>query len=305
MKGQSDASVIPNSTLSQRLTDYYELCKPRVVVLIVFTAMVGMFLATPGMVPIPGLVFGTLGIGLMSAAAAATNQMLDLKADGVMQRTCGRPLVTQHLTMTQAVRFTVAIGVIGMAILLVFVNALTAWLTLAALIGYAGIYTAYLKRATPQNIVIGGAAGAAPPVLGWAAITNAVSVESLILFLIIFIWTPPHFWALAIERRNEYAKVNIPMLPVTHGIEYTRTQVLLYTVLLFLVSLMPYIIGMSGLLYLAGAIIFSGIFLVYAIRMKYTPKPGLAMRTFGYSILYLMAIFSLLLADHYLPVMAG
>src|SRR5699024_7723991 len=208
---------------------------------------------------------------------AATNQMLDLQADGVTQRTCGRPLVTRHLTMAQAVRFAVALGVGGMAILLVLVDALTAWLTLAALIGYAGIYTAYLKRATPQNIVIGGAAGAAPPVLGWAAITNTVSVESLTLFLIIFIWTPPHFWALAIERRREYAWVNIPMLPVTHGIEYTRTQVLLYTILLFLVSLMPYIIGMSGLLYLAGAVIFSGLFLVYAIRMKYAPKPGLAM----------------------------
>src|SRR5699024_2173226 len=170
---------------------------------------------------------------------------------------------------------------------------------------YAGIYTAYLKRATPQNIVIGGAAGAAPPVLGWAAITNTVSVESLILFLIIFIWTPPHFWALAIERHKEYARVNIPMLPVTHGIDYTRTQVLLYTILLFLVSLMPYIIGMSGLLYLAGAVVFSGVFLVYAIRMKYAPKPGLAMRTFGYSILYLMAIFSLLLADHYMPLIVG
>lgn len=305
MKGPSEAAVVESSTLAQRLTDYYELCKPRVVVLIVFTAMVGMFLATPGMVPIPEFVLGTLGIGMMSAAAAATNQMLDLKADGIMQRTCGRPLVTQHLTMAQAVRFAIAIGVGGMAILLLFVNALTAWLTLAALIGYAGIYTAYLKRATPQNIVIGGAAGAAPPVLGWAAITGTVSVESLTLFLIIFIWTPPHFWALAIERHKEYAKVNIPMLPVTHGIEYTRTQVLLYTILLFLVSLMPYIIGMSGLLYLAGAVIFSGVFLVYAIRMKFAPKPGLAMRTFGYSILYLMVIFSLLLADHYMPLIVG
>lgn len=305
MKGTSNIAVAESSTLVQRLTDYYELCKPRVVVLIVFTAMVGMFLATPGMVPIPLLVFGTLGIGMMSAAAAATNQMLDLKADRRMERTCGRPLVTQHLTMGQSVRFAVAMGAAGMAILLIFVNALTAWLTLAALIGYAGIYTVYLKRATPQNIVIGGAAGAAPPVLGWAAITGTVSAEPLILFLIIFIWTPPHFWALAIERHKEYAKVDIPMLPVTHGLDYTRTQVLLYTILLFAVSLMPFVIGMSGLLYLAGAVFFSGWFLVYAVRMKFAPKPGLAMRTFGYSIFYLMAIFSLLLADHYMPLIVG
>lgn len=305
MKGTSNTAVAESSTLVQRLTDYYELCKPRVVVLIVFTAMVGMFLATPGMVPIPLLVFGTLGIGMMSAAAAATNQMLDLKADRRMERTCGRPLVTQHLTMGQSVRFAVAMGAAGMAILLIFVNALTAWLTLAALIGYAGIYTVYLKRATPQNIVIGGAAGAAPPVLGWAAITGTVSAEPLILFLIIFIWTPPHFWALAIERHKEYAKVDIPMLPVTHGLDYTRTQVLLYTVLLFAVSLMPFVIGMSGPLYLVGAVFFSGWFLVYAARMKFAPKPGLAMRTFGYSIFYLMAIFSLLLADHYMPLIVG
>lgn len=305
MKGPSDVAAVGNPTLAQRLTDYYELCKPRVVVLIVFTAMVGMFLATPTMVPIPALVFGTLGIGMMSAAAAATNQMLDLRADARMQRTCGRPLVTRHLTMAQSVRFAVAMGAVGMAILFVFVNALTAWLTLAALIGYAGIYTVYLKRATPQNIVIGGAAGAAPPVLGWAAITGTVSTESLILFLIIFIWTPPHFWALAVERHKEYAKVDIPMLPVTHGLDYTRTQILLYTILLFVVSLMPYVVGMSGPLYLAGAVIFSGLFLVYALRMKYAPKPGLAMRTFAYSIFYLMAIFSLLLADHYMPLIVG
>src|SRR5699024_492326 len=194
-----DVSAVGQLTLSQRLTDYYDLCTPRVALLIVFTAMVGMFLATPGMVPIPALVFGTVGIGLMAASAAAINQMLDRKADARMARTCGRPLVTRHLTLAQAIRFAAAIGIAGMAILVVFVNALTAWLTLGALIGYAGIYTVYLKRATPQNIVIGGAAGAAPPVLGWAAITGTVSAEPLVLFLIIFIWTPPHFWALAIE----------------------------------------------------------------------------------------------------------
>jgi len=300
MNGPGETTTFEELTLMQRLTDYYELCKPRVVLLIVFTAMVGMFLATPGMVPIPALVFGTIGIALMAASAAAINQLIDRKADARMARTCGRPLVTKHLSVGQSIRFAAAIGILGMAILLLFVNALTAWLTLVALIGYAGIYTMYLKRATPQNIVIGGAAGAAPPVLGWAAITGTVSAESLALFLIIFIWTPPHFWALAIERHAEYAEVDIPMLPVTHGLDFTRTQVLLYTILLFLVSLLPFILRMSGVLYLAGAVVFSGWFLVYAIRLKYWPKPGLAMRTFAYSIVYLMAIFTLLLVDHYL-----
>src|SRR5699024_10018673 len=305
MHSSGGAAALGCLPLSQGLTVYYELCKPRVVLLIVFPAMVGMFLATPGMVPIPALVFGTLGIGMMAAAAAAINQLLDRKADARMARTCGRPLVTRHLTVAQSVRFAIAIGVAGMAILLLFVNALTAWLTLVALVGYAGVYTVYLKRATPQNIVIGGAAGAAPPVLGWAAITGTVSAEPLVLFLIIFIWTPPHFWALAIERHQEYAEVDIPMLPVTHGLDYTRTQVLLYTVLLFLVSLLPFVIGMSGLLYLLGAIACSGWFLLYALRLKFAPRPGLAMRTFAYSIIYLMLIFVLLLVDHYIPVIAG
>lgn len=305
MNNPGEVTAPEELTLTQRLTDYYELCKPRVVLLIVFTAMVGMFLATPGMVPIPILVIGTIGIGLMAASAAAINQMIDRKADARMARTCGRPLVTRHLTLGQSVRFAIAIGAIGMALLYFFVNPLTAWLTLVALIGYAGIYTMYLKRATPQNIVIGGAAGAAPPVLGWAAVTGAVTAQSLALFLIIFIWTPPHFWALAIERHKEYADVDIPMLPVTHGLEFTRTQVLLYTILLFVVSLLPFILEMSGVLYLMGAVVFSGWFLVYAIRLKFAPKPGLAMRTFGYSIVYLMAIFTLLLVDHYLQVFIG
>jgi len=306
MSSTSEASAeIERPTLSQRFNDYYELCKPRVVLLIVFTAIVGMFLATPGMVPIDALVFGTIGITLMAASAAAVNQMLDIKADGRMARTRKRPLVTGHLDMGQSARFAFAIGVAGMLVLLLLVNALTAWLTLFTLIGYAGIYTGYLKRATPQNIVIGGAAGAAPPVLGWAAVTGTVDAHALILFLIIFIWTPPHFWALAIERHKEYAEVDIPMLPVTHGLEYTRTQVLLYTILLFLVSLLPFVSGMSGPLYLASAVLLSGWFLVYAVRLKYAPKPGLAMRTFGYSILYLMAIFTALLVDHYVPVVFG
>lgn len=301
----SSSAVLDRSTLSQRLTDYYELCKPRVVLLIVFTAMVGMFMATPGMVPIGALVFGTVGIGLMAASAAAVNQMLDRKADARMARTRERPLVTGNLGMGESTVFALALGVAGMAVLFYLVNALTAWLTLATLIGYAGIYTVYLKRATPQNIVIGGAAGAAPPILGWAAVTGAVSVHALELFLIIFIWTPPHFWALAIERHREYAEVDIPMLPVTHGLEYTRTQVLLYSVLLFLVSLLPFVTGMSGLPYLIAAIGLSGWFVVYAIRLKFAPRPGLAMRTFGFSIVYLMGIFTALLVDHYVPAVLG
>ncbi|MES1935268.1 protoheme IX farnesyltransferase [Salinisphaera hydrothermalis C27AD] len=303
MSSSSSATYQP--TLSQRITDYYELCKPRVVLLIVFTAMVGMFLATPGMVPIGALVFGTLGIGLMAASAAAVNQMIDVQADSRMKRTRKRPLVTGHLDTRRSAIFAFAIGVAGMVILLTLVNALTAWLTLFALVGYAGIYTMYLKRATPQNIVIGGAAGAAPPVLGWAAVTNSVTLNSLILFLIIFIWTPPHFWALAIDRAKEYAEVDIPMLPVTHGIEHTRTQILIYTVILFAVSLLPFFSGMSGWLYLASAVVLSGWFLVYAARLKWRPYPGLGMKTFGYSIVYLMALFTALLVDHYMPVITG
>ena len=292
-------------TLAQRCNDYYELCKPRVVLLIVFTAMVGMFLAVPTMVPISALVFGTLGIGLMSASAAAVNQMIDVQADSRMRRTRKRPLVTGHLDTRESAIFAFVIGALGMAILLVFVNALTAWLTLFALIGYAGIYTMYLKRATPQNIVIGGAAGAAPPILGWTAVTNEVSLDAIILFLIIFIWTPPHFWALAIDRAKEYAEVDIPMLPVTHGIEHTKTQVLVYTVIMFGVSLLPYFSGLSGLVYLASAVVLSGWFLVYAVRLKWWPKAGLGMKMFGYSIIYLMLLFTALLVDHYVPLITA
>ncbi|MGH8458005.1 MAG: heme o synthase [Nevskiales bacterium] len=288
--------------LLQRLNDYYELCKPRVVMLIVFTAVVGMFLATPGMVPLDVLVLGTLGIGLMAASAAAVNQILDQQVDARMARTCGRPLPTGHLSIRESASCALLLGLAGMAILYVWINPLTAWLTLATLIGYAGVYTIYLKRATPQNIVIGGAAGAAPPVLGWAAVTGTIDPHALLLFLIIFTWTPPHFWALAIERHAEYAKVDIPMLPVTHGIEYTRLQVLLYTVLMVAVSLLPFVFGMSGPLYLVGASLLGGVFLYYAWLLKYAPRPGLPMRTFGYSIVYLMGIFTLLLVDHYVPV---
>jgi heme o synthase len=218
-----------------------------------------------------------------------------------MARTCGRPLPTGHLSLRESAACAALLGAAGMAILYAWVNPLTAWLTLATLVGYAGVYTIYLKRATPQNIVIGGAAGAAPPVLGWAAVTGTIDPHALLLFLIIFVWTPPHFWALAIERHAEYAKVDIPMLPVTHGLEYTRLQVLLYTVLMVIVSLLPFVFGMSGLLYLVGAGILGGVFLYYAWLLKTAPRPGLPMKTFGYSIVYLMGIFTLLLVDHYVP----
>lgn len=290
---------------SRRLVDYYELCKPRVVMLIVFTAVVGMFLSVPGMVPWPALVFGTLGIGLMAASAAAVNQIVDREADARMARTRKRPLVTENLGVLESSLFALAIGGAGMAVLYWLVNPLTAWLTLITLVGYAGIYTLYLKRATPQNIVIGGASGAAPPVLGWVAVTGSIDPHALLLFLIIFVWTPPHFWALAVDRQREYADVDIPMLPVTHGPEYTRTQVLLYTILMVLVTLLPFALGMSGYIYLAGAVLLGAGFLYYAVRLKVAPKPGLGTRTFGYSIVYLMGIFTVLLADHYVPALTG
>jgi heme o synthase len=285
---------------NSRLHEYYELTKPRVVMLIVFTAVVGMFLSVPGLPPLSALLWGTLGIGLQAASAAAINQIIDRNIDARMARTCGRPLVTGALGMTESIAFATVLGLAGFALLWFLVNPLTAVLTQLTLVGYAGVYTLYLKRATPQNIVIGGAAGAAPPVLGWTAVTGEVHAHALILFLIIFIWTPPHFWALAIERHKEYAAADIPMLPVTHGLEFTRTQVLFYTVLLFLISLFPYVFGMSGLLYLAGATVLSGVFLYYALCLKFAPRPGLPMKTFGYSIVYLMGIFTLLLVDHYL-----
>ncbi len=291
--------------LQARLHEYYELCKPRVVMLIVFTAVVGMFLAVPGLPPLAALVWGTLGIGLQAASAAAVNQIIDRNIDARMARTCGRPLVTGALTMTQCIAFATALGLLGFAVLWFLVNPLTAVLTQFTLIGYAGIYTLYLKRATPQNIVIGGAAGAAPPVLGWVAVTGELHAHALVLFAIIFIWTPPHFWALAIDRRDDYAKADIPMLPVTHGIEFTRTQVLLYTVLLVAVTVLPYATRLSGLLYLVGALILGGVFLYYAVRLKWWPTPQLPMRTFGYSIVYLMGIFTLLLVDHYVAPLLG
>lgn len=297
----STAADLSVRTAGGRLREYYELCKPRVVMLIVFTAIIGMFLAVPGMPPLRALVWGTLGITLQAAAAAAINQIIDRNIDARMARTCGRPLVTGRLTMTESIAFATTIGLLGFVLLWFWVNPLTALLTQFTLIGYAGIYTLYLKRATPQNIVIGGAAGAAPPMLGWAAATGQVHADALILFAIIFIWTPPHFWALAIDRCEDYAKAGIPMLPVTHGLDYTRTQIVLYTVLLVAVTTLPFATRMSGWLYLSGATLLNAGFVYYAIRLKWRPAPGLGMKTFGYSIVYLMGIFALLLIDHYIP----
>ncbi len=280
---------------------YLELTKPRVVALITFTAIVGTLLASPGFPPLDALIFGNLGIALAAACAATINHVLDRRIDEVMARTRGRPLPTGDLTEGNALVFAAALGVSSMAILAFLVNLLTAVLTFASLIGYAVVYTLWLKRATSQNIVIGGAAGAAPPVLGWAAVTNSVDPNALLLFLIIFIWTPPHFWALAIARRDEYARAGIPMLPVTHGLAYTRLQVLLYTVLLVVVTFMPYLTHMSGLLYLAAALVLNAGFLYYALALKITARAELPMRVFRFSITYLMWLFAALLVDHYLP----
>jgi len=278
---------------------YYELTKPRVVALIVFTAVVGMFLAVPGMPPMGALVWGTLGIALASASAAAINHVLDQRIDAEMRRTRHRPLPTGSVSEATALAFAFFLGAGSMLILALGVNALTAVLTFFSLIGYAVIYTVWLKRATPQNIVIGGAAGAAPPVLGWTAVTGVVDPNALLLFLIIFAWPPPHFWALAIARRDEYAKVGIPMLPVTHGIEFTKEHIWYYTVLLTVITVLPYLTGMSGLLYLASALVLDGIFLRHAWLLWNTNLSNLPMRTFRYSITYLAALFAALLVDHY------
>ncbi len=297
MENINVATAVSDASLAWR--DYVGLCKLKVVALIVFTAIVGMFLAVPGMVPLQSLVFGTLGIGMAAASAAAINHLVDQHVDAQMARTSNRPLPTGHLTSRNCLWFALALGALAMLILVVFVNTLTAVLTFLSLIGYAVVYTMYLKRATPQNIVIGGAAGAAPPVLGWTAVTGQVDPHALLLFLIIFVWTPPHFWALAIHRRSEYAKVDIPMLPVTHGVAFTRLQILLYTVLLIAVSVMPYATHMSGLLYLVGALGLGLGFLRHALKLMRNDQA--AMPTFGYSILYLMGIFAFLLVDHYVP----
>ncbi|GAB4268894.1 MAG: heme o synthase [Methylomicrobium sp.] len=280
--------------------EYFELCKPKVVALIVFTAVVGMLLAVPGLPPLDTLLYSTVGIGLAASSAAAVNHYLDQTADALMGRTQNRPLPKGALGSAHVLVFAGLLGLSSMALLSLLVNPLTAFLTLLSLIGYAIIYTVYLKRMTPQNIVIGGAAGAAPPVLGWCAMTGEVHPYSLLLFLIIFVWTPPHFWALAIARREEYAKVQIPMLPVTHGPEFTRLQILLYTVLLLLVTLLPYLTGMSGLIYLVSAVLLGFGFIYYAILMIRRKDDKTAMQTFGFSIIYLMLMFAALLIDHYI-----
>jgi len=284
---------------------YLELTKPKVVALITFTAIVGTLLASPGLPPWDALVWGNLGIALASACAATINHVLDRRIDEQMTRTRARPLPTGQMTERQALAFAAVLGVTAMAILAFLVNLLTAALTFISLIGYAVIYTVWLKRATSQNIVIGGAAGAAPPVLGWAAVTDTIDPNALLLFLIIFVWTPPHFWALAIARRDDYAKAGIPMLPVTHGLEYTRLHVLLYTVLLVVVTLMPFLTRMSGLIYLAAAVALNAGFLYYALALKITARQGLPMRVFKFSVTYLMWLFAALLLDHYLPTTQG
>lgn len=293
MQGEATAAA-------PRWRDYLELCKPNVVLVMIVTSVIGMFMAVPGMVPLDVLVLGNLGIALCAAAAAAINHLVDRHIDREMARTLNRPVAQGRLAPAQVIAFAVLLGGLGMAILLVWINPLTAWLTLASLLGYAVVYTLYLKRATPQNIVIGGLAGAAPPLLGWTAVTGEVHGHALLLVLIIFAWTPPHFWALALHRKDEYAKADIPMLPVTHGDRYTKLHILLYTILMILVTLLPYLTGMSGWLYLLGALVLGGGFLYWAVRLYRSADPGLGMTTFKYSIIYLLALFAIMLVDHQL-----
>ena len=297
-------AIAPHDSLIVALSrpgwrDFLELTKPKVSLLIVFTAIVGMVLASPGMVPLPALVFGTLGIAMASGSAATLNHILDRRVDKQMARTRRRPLATGSLQTRQALLFAGVLCIGSMMVLWLSAGGLCALLTFGSVIGYAVIYTGWLKHATPQNIVIGGAAGAAPPVLGWVAVTHVIDAQALVLFMIIFMWTPPHFWSLAIARREEYAKVGIPMLPVTHGIPYTRRQILLYTVLLILCTLLPVVIGMSGLVYLASSSVLDARFLYLALALQRSVRPDLPIRTFRFSITYLMALFAALIADHY------
>lgn len=286
--------------MSIKVREYWALTKPRVVALIVFTALVGMFLAVPGLPPLRQTLFGLLGIWLAAASAAAINHLIDQRIDRVMARTSQRPLATGALNGTQVLTFAIALGALSMAILVSMVNPLCAALTFASLIGYAIVYTGWLKRATPQNIVIGGIAGAAPPALGWSAVTGTLDPHALLLVLIVFVWTPPHFWALAIFRREDYARALVPMLPVTHGVTYTRQQILLYTVLLVVATVLPWATGMSGLFYLGGALVLGAMFVWYAWRLLDPPDELYAMQVFNYSIVYLMALFAFLLLDHWL-----
>ena len=288
-----------------RARDYFALTKPKVVSLIMFTAIAGMFLAVPGFPPAHALVWGTLGIALAASSAAAINHVLDARIDAEMARTRARPLPRGTVSEAYALSFAFVLGAGSMLILALLVNALTAVLTFFSLIGYAVVYTIWLKRATPQNIVIGGAAGAAPPVLGWTAVTGVVDADALLLFLIIFAWTPPHFWALAIARREEYARVGIPMLPVTHGVEYTKQFIWYYTVLLTVITMLPFLTGMAGYFYLAAALVLDGLFLRHAWALRTSDRVELPMRTFRFSINYLALLFAALLVDHYLPRLSG
>jgi len=283
--------------------DYLEMCKTKVVALLLLTAVIGMFLATPGMVPIDILIFGTVGIGAAAGAAAVVNHVVDRRIDALMMRTDSRPIVQGKVSPKQAIIFATILSISSMLMLYLLVNPLTAWLTLFGLVGYAFVYTIYLKRATPQNIVIGGISGAIPPLLGWTAVTGLngeIPSHALLLVLIIYTWTPPHFWALAIHRRDDYAKAEIPMLPVTHGIEFTKTLVLLYTVLLVITTVLPWLVGMSGIIYLIGALILGGLFLRMSAILKFGAKTNQAMKTFGFSITYLMLLFLVMLVDHYI-----
>ena len=280
--------------------DYKELTKPNVVALMILTSVIGMCMAVPGMVPWQPLLLGNLGIALCAGAAATVNHLVDHQVDLRMARTRNRPMAQGRVGTWQAATFALVMGTAGMAILLIWINPLTAWLTLASLVGYAFIYTMFLKRATPQNIVIGGLAGAAPPLLGWTAVTGEIHGHALLLVLIIFAWTPPHFWALAIHRREEYALVDIPMLPVTHGVAFTKLHILLYTIIMFLITLLPFATRLSGPLYLLGAVVLGVGFLYWAIELLRGKNPRAAMETFKYSIIYLMALFVIMLLDHYL-----
>ena len=287
-------------TLQATWRDYLELCKPRVVLLMLLTVVVGMYLAAPGWIDLSLVGLTLIGVGFSASSAAAINHLVDRHIDAVMARTKKRPIARGRVSVAQAIVFALTMGGIGLLLLLVFVNALTAILTFITLIGYAGVYTGYLKRATSQNIVIGGLAGAAPPLLGWTAVTNQLTPEPLLLVLIIFTWTPPHFWALAIYRFEEYQHAQIPMLPVTHGIPYTKLNIYLYTVLLLLVSILPFVIGMSGLFYLVGALVLGLRFLFWAHKLYRTERAVVAMQTFKFSIVYLMLLFVVLLVDHYI-----
>lgn len=287
------------SQFAYNCQQFYQLTKPRVVSLIVFTAVIGMFLATPGMVPLRVLLAATVGIALVAGAAAAVNCLIEQKLDALMARTRARPLPRGSVTSPQTLLFASIVGGAGLVLLSTQVNALTMWLTLATFVGYAVVYTVILKPLTPQNIVIGGASGAMPPVLGWTAVTGEVSADALLLFLIIFTWTPPHFWALALYRKNEYAKAGMPMLPVTHGDQFTRLHVLLYTIILTAATFLPVASGMGGLVYLASAILLDGVFLYFAYQIWRHYSDALAKRTFTYSILYLSLLFAALLVDHY------